>query len=79
MTGPVKKSVKECRRAYMKEHHETLDAAMTELACSSEDAFDAAVSAMVMARHANELAQLPRRTDARTRLEGEIWRPGMAS
>jgi len=79
LTGPVKKSVKECREAYLKEHHDTLYAAMTELACSSEDAFDAAVSALVMARHAGELARLPRRDDARTLVEGEIWRPGLSS
>ena len=79
LTGPVKKSVKECRQAYMKEHYSKLDAAMTELACSSEDAFDAAVSALVMARHADEMEALRQATDALMLLEGEIWRPGVAS
>ncbi len=78
LTGPVKKSVKECRQAYMHDHHSTIDATMMKRACSSEDAFDAAVSALVMARHAGELAALRQATDAQTLLEGAIWRPGVA-
>ncbi|TAK60438.1 MAG: DUF429 domain-containing protein [Dehalococcoidia bacterium] len=79
LTGAVKKSGEGCRRAYIAKHHGNLDPTMAEAACSSEDAFDAAVSALVMAGHSDELARLPQRTDARTLIEGEIWRPGMAS
>ena len=79
LTGRVKKSVMECRRAYMHDHHSTIDATMMKLACSSEDAFDAAVSALVMARHAGEMAALRQATDAQTLLEGAIWQPVAAS
>lgn len=82
LTGPVKKSVRDCRREYLDRTEQQLGAlnpSIKELASASEDAFDAAVSALVMARHADELARLPRRDDARTLIEGEIWRPGVAS
>ena len=79
LTGPVKKSVAECRAEYLQSHFPDLAPELHDLASSSEDAFDAAVSALVMARYAVELARMPQRADARTQLEGEIWRPGMAS
>ncbi|HZP41978.1 MAG TPA: DUF429 domain-containing protein [Candidatus Binatia bacterium] len=41
----------------------------------SDDAFDAAVAAVVMARHAAELRALPATADAERRLEGIIWTP----
>ena len=44
-------------------------------AASSEDAFDAAVSAMVMSRHLDEISALTAATDARERAEGRIWWP----
>ena len=42
-------------------------------AAGSQDAFDAAVSALVMSGHADEFAALPPRPDHA--LEGEIWVP----
>ena len=39
------------------------------------DAFDAAVSAIVMGRHRDQLAGLPIVDDAMVRLEGQIWTP----
>jgi hypothetical protein len=48
---------------------------MLERAAGSEDAFDAAVSAIIMSRHRDELSALPRVTDATVRLEGWIWEP----
>ena len=77
LTGPVKKSDEACRRAYVDSHFPAIGPTLRELACSSEDAFDAAVSALVMAGHAGELGALRQATDARTLLEGEIWRPGL--
>ena len=79
LTGPVKKSDEACRRAYMRGRFPALDPAMRELACSSEDAFDAAVSALVMARHAAELRTPRPAVDAQMLLEGDIWRPGAAA
>jgi hypothetical protein len=49
---------------------------MRERAAGSEDAFDAAVSALVMARHREELSALPPvPPGSRLRLEGAIWTP----
>ena len=49
---------------------------MRERAAGSEDAFDAAVSALVMARHRDELSALPPvPPGSRLRLEGAIWTP----
>ena len=41
----------------------------------SEDAFDAAISALVMGDHLAELASLRQSTDPLTLLEGDVWRP----
>ena len=41
----------------------------------SEDAFDAGLSALVMDRHAGELARLRPTADPVMRLEGDVWRP----
>ena len=41
----------------------------------SEDAFDAAISALVMHEHLADLAALPQTTDPVTLLEGDVWRP----
>jgi hypothetical protein len=74
-TGPVAKSRIAARLACLQGG---LGAAMGELAAlaaSSEDAFDAAVSALGMSAAVDELAALPATVDARRRLEGAIWRP----
>jgi hypothetical protein len=42
-------------------------------AASTEDAFDAAVSALVMWEHVTELSQLREAAEEITRLEGAIW------
>lgn len=44
-------------------------------AASSEDAFDAAVSAVVMSRHIDEIATLTRSQDPVELIEGAIWWP----
>ena len=48
---------------------------LLERAAGSEDAFDAAVSALVMGRHLTTPADLPAIDDPVTRIEGAIWRP----
>lgn len=45
------------------------------IAASAEDAFDAAVSAVVMDRYRDEFAALPS-ADALDKVEGRIWKPG---
>jgi len=46
-----------------------------ELAASTEDAFDATVSALVMAEHVDELRHLPPIHDPTSLKEGLIWQP----
>ena len=76
LTGPVLKSRHRARREYLERRFPDEDAVMRERAAGSEDAFDAAVSALVMARHRHELADLPSvAPDSRPRLEGAIWTP----
>lgn len=48
---------------------------MLERAAGSEDAFDAAVSTLVMAGAADQLAALSPSPDPTTAVEGKIWRP----
>ena len=75
LTGPVHKSSHERRADY-------LDAAPWPTALpfatsiiGSEDAFDAAISALAMHDHLADLAALPQATDPVTLLEGDVWRP----
>jgi hypothetical protein len=74
LTGPVVKRRAEARRAYLDLRFPGMP--FRERAAGSEDAFDAAVSALVMAAHADELAALrtvaPGSDEA---IEGAIWRP----
>ncbi|HMC43281.1 MAG TPA: hypothetical protein VKI20_09755 [Acidimicrobiales bacterium] len=75
-TGPVRKSDPLARRRALSERRPAIDPALSELTVSSEDAFDAALSALGMAARAHELATLPHLTDRVSRLEGRMWRPG---
>lgn len=71
LTGPVVKS-----SAFAREQHVARwfpEAAGWHM--PSEDAFDAALSALAMARCHNELASLPLEHDPVLRLEGKIWQP----
>lgn len=72
LTGPVVKSDAGARRAYLAARFPDVDAAV---AAGSEDAFDAAVSALVMDRHRAELLSLPPARDDVDRLEGRVWMP----
>lgn len=75
LTGPVVKTRHRDRGAFLADRFPEQDAVLLERAAGSEDAFDAAVSALAMAHHAQELAALaPARTDVE-RIEGRIWRP----
>jgi hypothetical protein len=75
LTGPVKKSRPEARLAYLEQHHAGIAPGLRELAAASEDAFDAAVSAVVMSRHEAEFGSLPKVNDRTSLLEGLIWKP----
>jgi hypothetical protein len=67
LTGPVVKSRPSARASYLEHRGWPLEAGR------SEDAFDAAVSALVMASCAGPLATLTEETDPVYRREGRIW------
>jgi hypothetical protein len=74
-TGPVVKSDWEARRAYVDSRYPTLPSRPRDATIASEDAFDAAVTALVMATHVHELRALTRPRDDAARLEGWVWSP----
>lgn len=76
LTGRVHKSSAIARALYLQAHHAGESRGLQDLAASSEDAFDAAVSSLTMRRFARDFAALTRvpRT-AVDRLEGRIWNP----
>jgi hypothetical protein len=75
LTGPVRKSVREQRVRYLRE--QLAPGVLTEeayaLAENSEDAFDAAVSAVKMGERRAEFTQLTRLTEDVRQLEGKVW------
>jgi hypothetical protein len=83
LTGAVKKSSAEARRAYLRSKmredsfYAKLKRGVIAKAVASEDAFDALISAMEMARHAREFAKLKKTGDAVRKLEGITWIPAV--
>ena len=75
LTGPVVKSNHGARMRYLGEMLPEMSQSMVQIAASSEDAFDAAVSALVMCRHGSELARLRQTADPKVLREGAIWWP----
>ncbi len=75
LTGPVVKSRAEAREAHLA-GDPRVPPRLLAAATASEDAFDAAVSALVMAEHLPELLALRATRDPIARLEGAIWTPG---
>jgi hypothetical protein len=71
LTGPVVKSSASARTDYLATQPMRPD--FQALAAASDDAFDAAVSALAMARVAHGFAALPDAPDHR--VEGKIWTP----
>jgi hypothetical protein len=72
---PVNKSRWTERIEYLQLEFQRQDAGLLERAAGSEDAFDAAVSALVMAEHHRQLAALTPTSDPDFIIEGQIWRP----
>jgi hypothetical protein len=75
LTGPVVKSDAGARGAYLDRELPALTSDLRVRAAASEDAFDAAVSAVVMSRHATALLTRPAVDDPRLRREGCVWTP----
>jgi hypothetical protein len=75
LTGTVNKSRWGARHAYLHDHFPMQPAPMLERAAGSEDAFDAAVSALCMAAHLHQIMALAATTDAEFAIEGAVWKP----
>jgi hypothetical protein len=75
LTREVVKSSASAREAYLARAYPDLEPEPRQRAIRSEDAFDAAVAALVMAAWADDLVSLPPEPDPRVRLEGRIWHP----
>jgi hypothetical protein len=76
LTGPVNKSDARDREQYLKGLDAPIPAELAERAVHSEDAFDAAISAMAIANEWFTLTRLTRTNDPVLQLEGLIWYPG---
>jgi hypothetical protein len=83
MTGPVAKSNEAARKVYLAARRKNdplfaqISRSILQKALGSEDAFDALVSTVEMARHAEEFTHLRATNDAALKLEGITWRPGV--
>lgn len=75
LTCDVTKSDFDKRVEYLTERVPEIDGALACRAASTEDAFDAAVSAVVMSRHVDTLAALTQSQDPTELIEGAIWWP----
>ena len=84
MTGAVAKSNPEARSNYLSAKcksdpiYKPVGRAVMTKAKASEDAFDALVSVMEMARHADDFGKLKATRDPELRREGLTWRPGVS-
>lgn len=74
LTGAVNKSSRTARALHMAQHAADQPDELVDRAARSEDAFDAALSALALAACRNDLLR-PREPSARERLEGRIWYP----
>jgi hypothetical protein len=75
LTGPVVKGDPTARRAYLETQYPALEDRFRDMAADSDDAFDALVSAFIMAEHATEFEVLPVTDNESYRMEGRIWLP----
>jgi hypothetical protein len=75
LTGPVNKGRWTQRHEHLFERFPEQPRHLLERAAGSEDAFDAAVSGLVMGAHEAELRALTRMTASEYAIEGRIWRP----
>jgi hypothetical protein len=74
-TGAVVKTDMRQRAALLDERFPGLERRLRDLAVASDDAFDACVTALVMAAHADGFAELESPADRACRLEGWAWVP----
>lgn len=74
LTGSTVKSDADARGTALAAYSEAMSAELLRAAVSSDDAFDAAISAIEMDRRSDELLALPP-GDEVDRIEGRIWAP----
>ena len=75
LTGAVVKSDVRARVRHLEGAYPEMDATQRAMAAASEDALDAAVSAVVMARYVDSILALPQAQDRVEALEGRMWYP----
>jgi hypothetical protein len=75
LTGRVVKSDRSARARLLDARYPALPPVLRHRAIASEDAFDAAVSALEMSGHEHALRSLPRVDDDTARREGRVWTP----
>lgn len=75
LTGPVNKGNIDARAEYLEASGYKIDRKLYLRAVCSEDAFDAAVSALVMYKHYEDLRTLPNIQNQQVSMEGLIWHP----
>ncbi len=75
LTGPVNKSSRVARALYLQARFADQPDEFLRAAEASEDAFDAAVSALRMQRHVRQMLKGPIAYLPSDALEGRIWRP----
>lgn len=75
LTGAVNKGDPASRDEFLERNYPNLEPWALQKAASSEDAFDAAVSALVMEASIDELSALRVPNDVQLRREGLIWAP----
>ena len=63
------------RRKYLDSNYPQIELHWRDIMIGNDNAFDAGVSALVMAAHTDSFHNLQRATDPTTSLEGEIWHP----
>jgi len=76
LTGAVTKSSAPARLAYLAARPWAIPPTLQQHAAEGEDAFDAAISALLMAQYADAFADLPMGTDPQILREGTIWHQG---
>jgi hypothetical protein len=76
-TGRVRKADADARLAMIREHYPGMRPEHRDAISASDDAFDAAVSALEMWRHREAIERLPAVDDPLSRIEGAIWYPDM--
>lgn len=75
LTGAVVKSDRAEREKYLSRLSESQHPELLDFAASSEDAFDAFISALIMDENRRHMLALPAIADVTAALEGVIWTP----